>query len=100
MISGFGTPVTVGPALENQHGSPLVTSRGNADGTGSPPDGSRAGASKPICAPSTLRQEVLFIVQPTEMMSGWVAGRLTVPSRTASRKPTALGLDASPVPCT
>src|SRR6202142_4511153 len=37
MISGFCTPVTVGPALENQHGSPPTGWRGIAVGSKSPP---------------------------------------------------------------
>jgi len=100
MISGFGTPVTVGPALENQHGSPPTGSRGIAVGSGWPPAWSSTGASRPMEEPSRLCHDGLLIVHPTAMIAGWVAGRLMVPSLTPSKKPTAPGSEASPVPCT
>ncbi len=81
MISGFAMPVSVGPALENQHGSPGTGSR-CAGSSGRPPLASSTGTASPTLSPVTLPQLTLFMVQPTPMIDGLVAGRLMVDSRT------------------
>src|SRR5579883_1084287 len=70
MISGLAMPVSVGPALENQHGSPGTGSRGCADRSARPPVASSTGTASPTFREVTLTQLALFIVQPTPMMAG------------------------------
>src|SRR5579872_5238226 len=79
MISGFCTPVSVGPALENQQGSPATASRGAAPPCSMPPGASRIGTDRPIPTPLSLTQRGLLMVQPTPMIDGWLAGKLMVP---------------------
>jgi hypothetical protein len=102
MISGLSTPVRVGPALENQHGSPSTASLTWPSGSGAPPIASSAGTASAMPIPFTLSHFFLLIVQPTPMIAAFVAGRLIVLSRTACAKPTSRtpGTDASSVPCT
>src|SRR5260370_12125741 len=96
IISGFCKPVTVGPALENQHGSPSVGCRSRPAGSGAPPTASSKGTARPTGTWSMLCHAFLLIVQPTPMMDGCVAGKAIVPSRTPWAK---LALTASPSPC-
>src|SRR5580704_1577277 len=104
-ISGFGTPVTSGPALENQQTPPGTT--GIPPSPGRPPAGSSTGVPSAHSEPSIETHPPRFTVQPTAMRPGCVAGRLMVPSRTPYPKPrvdpsawvTAEETQRSAVPC-
>src|SRR5579863_5673480 len=82
MMSGFASTVSVGPAPENQHGSPGEGSLVAPLGSTSPPAASSKGTLRPRRWLSTSTHEILLMVQPTAMSAGCVDGRLTVLSRT------------------
>lgn len=103
-MSGFGTPVAVGPALENQHTSPSTMSRVRSAAEvsiGSPPAGSRRGTRSPISVLPMLVHRARLTVQPTPMIDGFVAGKLIVPSRTPLEKMAGFddSIEASPKLC-
>jgi len=86
-MSGFGTPVSVGPALENVHTSPSCASWRGAF-CGRPPYESSSASVTPIFCPALDVHVGRSMEQPTLMMLGLVAGSVTVASRTARSWPS------------
>src|SRR5437016_5747544 len=75
-ISGLGVPVTVGPALVNQHASPAIGGSEARNGSVIPPAASRNGILTPTLPPVMLVQLGRLTVHPTARIEGWVPGRL------------------------
>ncbi len=85
-MSGFGTPINVGPALEKSQISPLLIGCLARGICGRPPYASRRGSVMVIDSPSSDVQLGLSIVQPAAMIPALDAGSVTVASRTAAVK--------------